>query len=124
MNILNLYSLSIIPVVTYNNAFSNKNKIILDNKEKAGVYRWTLLSSSKSYVGSSVNLGGRLRNYFNPVYISHITRKNMIINKALLKYGYSKFKLEILEYCDPKDLVKKEQYYMDILNPEYSQSAY
>lgn len=29
---------SIIPVVTYNNAFSNKNKIILENKNKAGVY--------------------------------------------------------------------------------------
>ena len=78
------------------------------------------LSSSKSYVGSSVNLGIRLRNYFNPVYISHVTRKKMVINKALLKYGYSEFKLEILEYCDAKDLVKKEQYYMDILNPEYN----
>ena len=44
----------------------------------------------------------------------------MVINKALLKYGYSKFKLEILEYCEPKDLVKKEQYYMDILNPQYN----
>jgi hypothetical protein len=30
----------------------------------------------------------------------------MVINKALLKYGYSKFKLEILEYCEPKDLVE------------------
>jgi hypothetical protein len=120
MNMLNLYSLSIIPVITYNDAFSNKNKIILDNKEKAGVYCWTLLSSQKSYVGSSLNLGRRLINYFNPIYISHITRKNMVINKALLKYGYSKFKLEILEYCEPKDLARKEQYYMDILNPEYN----
>lgn len=120
MNISNLNSLSIIPVVTYNNAFSNKNQIILDNKEKAGIYCWTLLSSGKSYVGSSINLGRRLRDYFNPIYISHFTRKNMVINKALLKYGYSKFKLEILEYCDPEDLIKKEQYYMDILNPEYN----
>jgi hypothetical protein len=53
-------------------------------------------------------LGRRLRNYFNPAYISHITRKNMIINKALLKHGYSKFKLEIIEYCNPKDLVERE----------------
>ena len=120
MNMSNLYSLSFIPVLTYNNAFSNKNKIILENKKKAGIYCWTLLSSKKSYIGSSINLGIRLRNYFNPIYISHISRKNMVINKALLKYGYSKFKLEILEYCEPKDLVKKEQYYMDILNPQYN----
>ena len=44
----------------------------------------------------------------------------MIINKALLKHGYSKFKLEILEYCNPKDLVEREQHYRDILKPEYN----
>ena len=31
-----------------------------------------------------------------------------------------KFKLEILEYCNPKDLVEREQHYRDILKPEYN----
>ena len=44
----------------------------------------------------------------------------MIINRALLKYGYSKFKLEILEFCNPEEVVKREQYYMDAINPEYN----
>lgn len=44
----------------------------------------------------------------------------MIINKALLKHGYSKFKLEILEYCNPKEVAKREQYYMNTLSPEYN----
>lgn len=44
----------------------------------------------------------------------------MVINKALLKYGYSEFKLEILEYCNPKELAIREQYYMDHLYPEYN----
>ena len=44
----------------------------------------------------------------------------MVINKALLKYGYSKFKLEIVEYCDPKELTRREQYYMENLDPEYN----
>ena len=44
----------------------------------------------------------------------------MIINRALLKHGYSKFKLEILEYCNPKELSKREQYYMDAFTPEYN----
>jgi len=43
-----------------------------------------------------------------------------MIYKALLKYGYSKFSLEILEYCDPKDLTKREQYYLDLLKPNYN----
>ena len=44
----------------------------------------------------------------------------MIINRALLKHGYSKFKLEILEYCNPKELAKREKYYMDAFTPEYN----
>lgn len=44
----------------------------------------------------------------------------MIINKALLKYGYSEFKLEILEYCTIKDLTRREQHYLDIFIPEYN----
>ena len=67
-----------------------------------------------------MNLGIRLRNYFKVSFLSHSTRKMMVINKALMKYGYSKFKLEILEYCDPKELVEREQYYMDFLSPEYN----
>ena len=43
-----------------------------------------------------------------------------MINRALIKYGYSCFTLEILEYCDVSDLNKREQYYMDNLNPKYN----
>ena len=59
----------------------------------------------------------------------------MTINKALLKYGYSatvvgppwngggpqpNFKLEILEYCDSENVIEREQYYLDLLKPEYN----
>ena len=44
----------------------------------------------------------------------------MNINKALLKYGYSGFKLDILEYCNKDEAVAREQYYLDLLNPEYN----
>jgi group I intron endonuclease len=43
-----------------------------------------------------------------------------MIYSALLKKGYSNFTLEILEYCDSADLLKREQYYIDKLNPEYN----
>jgi hypothetical protein len=44
----------------------------------------------------------------------------MPINLALLKYGYSKFSVEILEYCDIKDSMLKEKHYFDLFNPEYN----
>jgi group I intron endonuclease len=44
----------------------------------------------------------------------------MVIYKALLKYGYANFSLEILEYCEPSKCVEREQYYLDLLKPEYN----
>lgn len=47
-------------------------------------------------------------------------RKSSAIYAAILKYGHYKFSLDILEYCDPSSLIKREQYYLDKLNPEYN----
>jgi hypothetical protein len=44
----------------------------------------------------------------------------MAINRALLKYGYSNFTLEIIEYCEPSDVIDREQFYLDKLKPEYN----
>jgi len=43
-----------------------------------------------------------------------------MICKALLNYGFDKFSLEILEYCDPKFCIQREQYYIDLFKPEYN----
>jgi len=44
----------------------------------------------------------------------------MHIHNALLKEGYASFSLYILKYCDEKDLIQQEQYYLDLLKPEYN----
>lgn len=43
-----------------------------------------------------------------------------IIYTALLKYGYSNFSLEILEYCKPEVAIEREQFYINLLKPEYN----
>jgi group I intron endonuclease len=40
--------------------------------------------------------------------------KSLYICSALLKYGYSKFSLEILEYCEPEKCLEREKYYFDL----------
>jgi group I intron endonuclease len=42
------------------------------------------------------------------------------IYTCILKYGVSKFKLEILEYCSPAKCLKLEQKYINLLKPEYN----
>jgi group I intron endonuclease len=59
----------------------------------------------------------RFYQYYN---YEHLSKGGMTIYKALLKYGYSNFKLEILEYCAPEDAIKREQHYLDTLCPEYN----
>jgi hypothetical protein len=50
----------------------------------------------------------------------------MSISRALLKYGYSNFSLEILEYCVPVVTVcrEKETYYIAKLKPQYNIQLY
>ena len=114
----NIY-LSFLPILTYLNADTGKLSIINDNKGKSGVYKWTNLKNGNCYVGSSVNLSRRLAQYYNLNLLTKY-RKNSLIHKALLKYGYSTFKLEILEYCDRENAIKREQYYIDTFKPEYN----
>lgn len=107
------------PVRVYYNAGKDENLIIHDNNNKTGIYRWVNIESGKSYVGSGINLAKRLRKYFNYRHISAVNR-SFYIHKALLKYGYAGFRLEILEYCYIEDLIEREQYYIDLLKPEYN----
>lgn len=81
-------------VKIYANADIQKFKILTENKATAGVYRWTNLINGKSYIGSSVNLERRMRNYFSITYLkTHLPRTSSTIYKALIKYGYSAFSL-------------------------------
>lgn len=108
------------PVLIYNNPDEHKGLIAKQNKGKSGVYRWVNKSSGKSYVGSSFMLNDRFRRYFNHSYLSSSQRGASLICRALLKYGYVGFRLEILEYCPISILLAREQFYIDKLNPEYN----
>jgi group I intron endonuclease len=109
----------VVPILKYDNADLSKKKAVKENKGRSGVYRWKNNITGKCYVGSSVFLGRRLINYFSFEYIAD-PKRNMLINKALIKYGYSNFSLDILEYCEPCLVVTREQYYIDLLKPEYN----
>jgi hypothetical protein len=62
-----------------------------------------------------------LRDYFNISFLEIEIKKNKsMIYKALLKYGYSNFSLEILEYCGGDKCISREQYYLNLLKPKYN----
>jgi group I intron endonuclease len=73
--------------------------------------------NGKTYVGSAINLSKRLGSYFNE---KELNRNPRPIQDALLKYGHLNFTLEILEYCSKAKLLEREQFYLDLLIPDYN----
>lgn len=110
---------SIVPVVSYLNIDVNKSLIYKENKGKSGIYRLNNLITDKCYVGSSVSLSSRFSHYYSLAHISNKERSSIIYN-SILKYGYINFSLDILEYCEPSLCISREQYYIDLLKPEYN----
>ena len=114
-------SSAVVPAIKYKNADLDKLQILKENKGKSGVYRWTNLVNGKSYIGSSANLERRLRNYYTISYLEFNTKKTRSnIYNALLKHGYSNFSLEIIEYVSSLEATSREQYYLDLLKPDYN----
>jgi group I intron endonuclease len=114
-------NVSFTPVIIYHNADSEKNKILLDNKGKAGVYMWTHIETGRIYVGSAIDLSKRLSLYFS---VSSLKKDNYYICRALLHHTHSAFSLSILKYTDILNLDKKEaqklilqseQFFLDII---------
>ena len=118
------------PVVSWDNVEQFKKAILVECRNKSGVYRWVNNINKKSYVGSGVNLARRFSFYFllsgkilavvtatkGESNLNRRKRGRSHIYNALLEYGYSK----ILEYCDPSKCIEREQYYLDRLKPEYN----
>lgn len=105
----------------YDNLIDNKPYILKENNNMSGIYKWVNNVTMESYVGSSTNITKRLRKYYNKNYLKdRLVVYNSRIYKAILDYDYSNFSLVILEYCDKKFLINREQYYIDIIKPEYN----
>ena len=46
----------IVPIKSYSNAEADKEKIIKENKDKSGIYRWENNINGKQYIGSAIDL--------------------------------------------------------------------
>ena len=77
--------------------------------------------NGSTYIGSGTDLTRRFRDYLAPEWlIKEVKNNNSIIYRALLKYGYNSFRLEILEYCEESKVLEREQYFLDKLKPTYN----
>lgn len=111
---------NLVPLISYDNFKENRVNILKEQKDKSGIYCLINKNNGHSYVGSSINLASRMRNYLNTAFLKSKQNINMPIVKALLKYNPSNFKLLILEYVDLKTLTLRETYYITYVLPYYN----
>lgn len=114
-------SIGVVPVVSYNNADEDKKLILKENRGKSGIYRLTNKINGKCYIGSAVNLTRRFSDYYSEEKLkNYLKNYKSKIYSAILKYGHLNFKLDILEYCDEKQVIDRENFYIKFLKPEYN----
>lgn len=83
-----------------------------------GIYIIINTVNNHRYVGSSVNIKRRLENH--RADLRHNNHANAHLQNAWNKYGENSFIFSVLEKCSKDNRFVREQYYVDILKPEYN----
>jgi group I intron endonuclease len=114
-------NIKIRPEKSYSDAATYKYIIYRENRNKSGIYRINNIITGDFYIGSAANLTNRLRSYFSVKALNRVLQRNKsLICSSLLKYGHSNFSIDILEYCNKESRIIREQYYLDLLQPQYN----
>lgn len=95
-----------------------KSQIKIQDKDKSGIYKITNLINNDFYIGSAVKLSRRI--YRHRHELKSGTHSNLILQRAVNKYGLNNFQVECLQFCNKEKLIELEQFHVDTLNPKYN----
>jgi len=85
----------------------------------SGIYQIENQVNGNRYIGSAVNVRRRWSQHLSD--LRHTKHCNPHLQAAFDKYSESAFAFFILEYIeDSAQLLVREQYFLDMLNPEYN----
>lgn len=84
----------------------------------SGIYTITNSLDGKQYVGSAVDLNNRWRKHERTLRAG--VHDNQRLQHAWNKHGEAAFKFEVLSQCAIEDLISREQYFIDAINPAYN----
>lgn len=83
-------------------------------KGKSGIYGFICETTGKLYIGSSINLSNRFSQHTKG------TNSNILLQNAINKYNLHNFIFIVFEYCEPGDLISREQFFLNTFLPEYN----
>jgi len=85
----------------------------------SGVYQIQSKSNGKRYIGSSINIKRRIK-YGHLRELKNGEHWNKYLLKHIHKYGIEDLTFSVLECCSKEKLIEREQYWIDIIKPEFN----
>ena len=82
-----------------------------EKNHKSGIYQIRNLINGKKYIGQTVDLTKRKNEHFYSLDRGY--HRNSHFQRAYNKYGKNVFKFKVLLYCEPFELTKYEQFFVD-----------
>lgn len=82
------------------------------------VYSIENIQNGKCYIGSTLTGRTRLLNHIG--LLRNNKHHSIHLQRAYNLHGAGSFKIRVLENCSSSDLIVKEQYYIDLLKPDYN----
>lgn len=83
-----------------------------------GIYQIQSQINGKIYVGSSYNLKQRRKEHW--IVFKSNKHGNTYLQNHFNKYGEYDLLFGIIEFCSKEKLIEREQYYIDLLKPEFN----
>ena len=82
--------------------------------KKSGIYKLSV--GGHIYIGSSKNLYSRLREHKHDLETN--SHSNDFLQKVVNKHGINNVNVSVIEFCDPKDRIVREKYWIDELKAD------
>lgn len=83
-----------------------------------GIYKIINKLNGDCYIGSSIRLKDRKNRHFKD--LENGTHHSIILQRSVEKHNIENFEFEIIENCSKEELLNREQYWIDLLKPEYN----
>lgn len=83
-----------------------------------GIYQIKSIKNNKIYIGSAVYIKNRWALHIKS--LSNKKHHSIHLQRHVNKYGINDLEFSILEVCNKVDLLNREQFYINNLNPEFN----
>ena len=91
----------------------------MDTMRITGIYKiYSAIHPDKFYVGSALDIQRRMTVHKSE--LKHRNHPNNKLQNYFNKHGVVNFSYDVIERCTSKNLLEREQYYIDALNPYFN----